>query len=282
MNKIFWGKIAGLVLPLMMGKSMAVVVVCVCVGHIFDEAIPSIKVKVLRKLSYQKVSEEFLFLMAYFVMFLGLSEKKAFRLLQNECKINKGSEKNIEDLFFYYTDEYLVRHGRNPLFLGKRITFALNTLKFTKDDQLNFFRIVENFFDSLIKLPTTEDIAKLKRVAKILDVDYIREEKAYGADFGNANSKFSGSFNSSFGNKDHAKTNNSQQQYSYKNKNSSNNTKSFDGILTLDVKKAFKVLGVREIGIKTATLKDVKKAYKDSVKKYHPDFVNGKKVSEKK
>lgn len=255
------------------GMNIWSIIICVGIGHLFDVIYPNypyfyqlFEKKLGDVLIYQRISEEFIFLYVYSIMFLNLDTNRAFTILKKEVSISNYSLRNVEDVYRYYAENYLIKNGMKASFLSKRLTYSMEVLNFSRLDRKLFFRLIETVFDKLILNPNNEDIEKLKKIASILEINYVRNENdediyVYQNTKGRAYQQF-----------------NDKEKQGSKFEYDSNNIR---GLLTDEIILAFKELGISKYQISSTTLIDAKKSYKNLVKKCHPDFMNGNVFSDR-
>lgn len=259
MGRMYLGKIVMFIIAMFSSLSLTGVVLFTALGHIFDMYWPSIKQYFINKMSYQKTSENFIFLVAYYTFILNVDSKKAAKKLIKETIVAPADQKSVEDLFVYYTDKYIPRKNKKTEYIDKRISESIATFQTSRDldDKLRFFKLIESIFDEQITNPSPQDINTLKQIAIFLGVDYIREYKA--------------------NNRYEYKKQSDTQQEKPNQKKAPKNTSSY---ISQEVKDAFKVLNFN--AETPPTLTTLKTEYKKNVRKYHPDILKGQNVSAKK
>lgn len=218
-------------------------------GHIFDILLPKMVFNIKHKNDYQKISEKFIYLLAFYNNYLGLGCSESFKTIKNQCNIKASDLKNVELLFKFYATELLKKSSSQVI--NKSIDQYLSDLNKQKDFKYRFFLIIEQMFNDQIDQASPEDIEYLKNIALDFNVNYSRN--------------YSYSYTPNDDYQDNESENYDEYEYFEQE----------PVIATIDqeVIDSFENLGFSIDNI--PALADVKKRYRQIAKKYHPDTQTG-------
>lgn len=255
----YFGKLSMFILAVIIQAPILGIILCVAIGHILDSRWQIITNYFENKHQYQKTTEKMLFVLAYYCNFLLLDNQKAAKVLQKET-ISKN-HKNSQDLFLYYANEFIPNKFKKANFFDKKMSQAMLSVKNNKPDSINncimFFNLIETIFNNQKQNPTFAEIEKLKEVAKIFNIDYIRTQKVDYEYKQPENKKYT--------------YNNEETPYEDKVEEKSN-------YISQEVKDSLQNLGFNYKNL--PLIDDVKKAYKSKVIKCHPDILKGQNASD--
>lgn len=248
-------------------------------GHVVDVAHPVLKKKLLQKIKYQKMSEDLIFFMSYSIFYINLDLNKSIQTILQKTVVDEKDRDSVTNLVRYYVNVYFPKnYGKTKSYqsdLDVRINRALDVLKVNSGDNILFFSLIESMVNSQISNPTESQIKVLKNVASLLNINYLREYEEQPENY-------------RYEKEDSSKNNDYEYVYEENINNSSDNdyreddrsSKSYSEDSSDDIKNAFKELGLKVS--KDESLINAKRAYKNEVKKYHPDILKAKGLSDKK
>ena len=243
-------------------------------GHVLDVIYPQIKNINAKKLEYQKITEDLLYLLAYNCFRLGLDKKSAFTYI--DLNNNVYDYESCKSLFYYYSAEFKKTESYNPTKIKEIIEFFEKS-----NDSLNVFRQIEGMVNYQIENVSIERINKLKEIASDFNISYSRQENYTYTENKTSNQGYS--YNSSSYQKSNTTNNNqnnSQQkeysgfQYEEKPKEDSKPA------ISKQVKDSFAVFGFKPED--EVSIIELKKIYRKKAMKLHPDILKGQNVSEEK
>ena len=196
----------------------------------------------------------------------------------------------------YYATSYMAKHGKDYDKLDKKLADVKTVLSQGMDDAIGFFGLIEGMYDDQVSHATASDIHLLKKIAEIFDINYIRKSEYNNTQSEQENTKYNYNYEEENLNEQHTykKSNyqssernssyeSSRRSYSSSNSSSSQNTannSSSSSYISQEVKDAFAVFGLNPS--KDQSLVEVKRIYKQKVRKLHPDILKGQNASEKK
>lgn len=254
----------------------------ITIGHIWDVSYPHFKVHFENKLSYQRSSSDCIFLLAYSSYILELDPKKSAAYVLNNCTVDCND--SVESLFNYYATTYMQKNRKNYELIDKKLAGVKKMLVDGVDDSIGFFGLIEGMFDDQTNNATSSEISMLKKIANIFDIDYVRAPKYQSSTQESTQQKYSYDYEQE--NKrekvksEEPKTNKSYNYNSSKSSNNSYKPTSSSSYVSEDVKDAFSVFGL--CVEKDQSLVEVKRIYKQKVKKLHPDILKGQNASVRK
>jgi len=266
----------------------------VTIGHIIDISLPHLKVYFDDKLSYQRSSSDCIFLLAYSSYVLGLDTKKSAKYVLSNCSSNCND--SVESLFTYYATNYMSKHGKDYVKIDKKLEDVKVVLSRGMDDAIGFFGLIEGMYDDQANNATAADIHLLKKIADIFDINYIRKPEYNNTQTEQETPKYNYNYQEENLNREntykesryHGSTagnssDSSQRNYSSSSSTGSqNNTRqtSSSSYISQEVKDAFTVFNLKPS--KDQSLVEVKRIYKQKVRKLHPDILKGQNASAKK
>tara|TARA_Y100001960_G_scaffold111523_1_gene119416 strand:- start:2239 stop:3159 length:921 start_codon:yes stop_codon:yes gene_type:complete len=281
MKRIYWFKILAMILCGYFTLPIQGWVLFIGLGHVLDVIYPQIKNINAKKLEYQKITEDLLYLLAYNCFRLGLDKKPAFTYI--DVNNNVYNYESCKSLFYHYSDEFKKTESYNPAKIEEIIEFFEKS-----NDSLNVFRQIEGMVNHQIENVSIERINKLKEIASEFNISYSRQESYTYTE--NKTSKQSYSYNS----KSESDNSSSYQKSNTANNNQNNSQqKEYGGFqyeekpkeepkpaISKQVKDAFAVFGFKPED--EVSLIELKRIYRKKAMKLHPDILKGQNVSDEK
>ena len=241
-------------------------------GHVLDVIYPQIKNINAKKLEYQKITEDLLYLLACSSVRLGLYKEDSFEYINKEFQVFDHDA--CRDVFYNYYSLFAKTKEYNPTKIKEIIEFFEKS-----NDSLNVFRQIEGMLNDQIENVSIERINRLKEIALEFNINYSRQENYKYEE------KPSSSYSDSY-----------EEEETKTNKDSSNNSqqKEYSGFqydeepkkeepkpaISKQVKDAFAVFGFKPED--EVSLIELKRIYRKKAMKLHPDILKGQNVSDEK
>jgi hypothetical protein len=295
MKRMYWFKILAMILCGYFTPPIQGWILFIGLGHVLDIMYPQIKHIQLKKLEYQKITEDLLYILACNSIRLGLDKEESFEYINTDSHISDYDA--CRDVFYYYYDLFEKTKEYSPAKVEKIIEFFEKS-----NDSLSVFRLIEGMVNHQVKDVSIERINRLKEIALEFNINYSRRENYEYTEKKASTHHYSYTSNDEYDSPKYntrAKASYRDESSSYQSSTDTNNNQQnnqqnqYSGFqyeekpkeepkpaISKQVKDAFAVFGFKPED--EVSLIELKKIYRKKAMKLHPDILKGQNVSDEK